>query len=65
MSQDIEKQFLKLSKKSAQDKSERMNLIFRLIRIDQNQFLSYPEDKREDRICIEIDKGEVTKAVIQ
>jgi hypothetical protein len=53
--------FLGLSKKGAQDKAESRNLIFRLIRVDGDNFFSYPEDKREDRICVEIDKGKVSK----
>lgn len=53
--------FLGLSKKSAQDKAEAKNLIFRLIRVDGDNFFSYPADKREDRICVEIDKGKVSK----
>ena len=57
--------FLGLSKKRAQDVAEGKNMIFRLIRIDGESFYGYPEDKREDRVCIEIDKGAVTKASIQ
>ncbi len=53
--------YLGLSKKSAQDKAERQNMIFRLIRVDAEGFFSFPVDKREDRVCIEIDKGVVTK----
>ncbi len=57
--------FLGLTKKGAQNKAEEMNLIFRLVRIDGADFLGYPEDNREDRICVEIDNGSVTKATIQ
>jgi hypothetical protein len=57
--------FLGLTKKSAQNKAEEMNLIFRLIRIDSESYYAYPEDKREDRVCVEIDNGAVTKASIQ
>lgn len=57
--------FLGLTKKGAQNKAEEMNLIFRLIRIDSDNFYAYPEDKREDRLCVEIDAGKVTKASIQ
>lgn len=57
--------FLGLTKKAAQNKSEACNLIFRLIRIDSETYLEYPEEKRTDRICVEIDKGLVTKASIQ
>lgn len=55
--------YLNLTKKGAQDKAERQNLIFRLIRVDAETFFSFPSesDKRDDRVCIEIDKGVVTK----
>ncbi len=58
-------EFLGLSKKRAQDVAEARNLIFRLIRIDEQDFHGYPEDKRDDRICVEIDAGKVTKASVQ
>lgn len=59
--------FLGMTKKRAQDRAEEMNLIFRLVRIDGKDFLGYPpaEDKREDRLCVEIDNGAVSKATIQ
>lgn len=57
--------FMGLSKKRAQDKAEALNLIFRLIRIDSENFYAYPDDKRSDRVCVEIDNGAVTKASIQ
>lgn len=57
--------FLGLSKKRAQDVAEGKNMIFRLIRIDTEAFYAYPEDKRTDRVCIEIDNGAVSKASIQ
>lgn len=57
--------FVGLTKKGAQNKAEEMNLIFRLVRIDGADFLGYPEDTRDDRICVEIDNGSVTKATIQ
>lgn len=58
-------QFLGLTKHKAQDKAEKMNFIFRLIRIDAESFLPYPDDHRNDRICVELDNGQVTKAKIQ
>lgn len=61
----IAEKYLDLTKRSAQNLSEQENLIFRLIRIDQESFLDYPEDIRSDRICVEIDNGKVTKAVLQ
>jgi len=57
--------YLGLTKKSAQNKAEQQNLIFRLIRVDTEDFLSYPDDKRTDRVCCEIDDGKVSKASIQ
>lgn len=59
------KQFLGLSKKSAQNLAEVNNLIFRLIRVDDVDFFSYPEDLREDRVCIEIEKSQVVAASIR
>lgn len=58
------KEFIGLTKKSAQNKADAMSLTFRLIRIDNQEFFKMPEEAREDRICIEIDRGEVTKAII-
>ena len=57
--------YIGMGKRQAQNKSELDNLIFRLIRVDAENFLSYPEDVREDRICIEIDKDKVSKATIR
>jgi hypothetical protein len=57
--------FLGLTKKGSQNKAEMQNLIWRLIRIDNENFLDYPTDTRDDRVCIEIDNGQVTKATIQ
>jgi hypothetical protein len=58
-------QYLGLTKKSAQNLSESQNLIFRLVSIDGEDFLRYPDDQRTDRICVEINDGKVTKATIQ
>lgn len=55
--------FIGLSKKAAQNLSEKSNLIFRLIKVDGEDFFSEPTDKVNDRICIWIDNGKVTKAV--
>lgn len=59
--------YINKTKKRAQDLSEKQNLIFRLIRIDNEQFLPYPsvDDVRTDRICVEIDNTLVSKATIQ
>ncbi len=58
-------QFLGLTKKTAQDKAEKKNLIFRLIRIDDKSFFSYPTDVRSDRVCVEIDNGKISKAIFK
>lgn len=63
MSTDVSK-YLNLPKKDAQNLAERQNLIFRLISIDGEPYFAYPEDKRDDRICVEIENGKVTKATI-
>lgn len=57
--------YIGLTKRSSQDKAERDSLVFRLIRIDKEDFLSYPDDERTDRICVEIDDGKVSKATIK
>jgi hypothetical protein len=58
-------QFLGLGKKDAQNLADRMNLIFRLIRIGEKEFFTYPEGEgRGDVVCIEMDNLKVTKAVI-
>lgn len=59
--------FLGMSKHKAQDTAEAMNMLFHLIRIGEKDFNSYPkdEDKRDDRICVELDNGQVVKAIIK
>jgi len=57
--------FLTLSKRGAQNRAESLNLVFRLIRIDQEHFLDYPEDTRDDRVCVELDNGAVSVAAIR
>lgn len=54
--------FLGKSKKKSQDMAEAQNLIYRLIRIDQEYYFSYPDVPIPDCLCIEIDNGKVTKA---
>lgn len=58
-----EADFLGLTKMASQNRAESNNLIFRLIRIDARPMFSMPLDKREDRVCIEIENGEVVKAI--
>lgn len=57
--------FVGMEKRQAQNKAEQENMIFRLIRVDDKNFFAYPEDTRTDRLCVEIDKGCVSKATIK
>ncbi len=57
--------YIGLHKKAAQNLSERHNMIFRLISIDGEPFFEHPEDKRDDRVCVEIENGKVVKASFQ
>jgi hypothetical protein len=57
--------FIGQTKKGAQNMAEAKNMIFRLISIDGEPFLSYPDDIRDDRVCVEITDGKVTRALIQ
>jgi hypothetical protein len=57
--------FVGLTKKGAQNLAEARNLIFRLIRIDDETYYEYPKDQRTDRVCVEIDSGKVSKASVQ
>jgi len=58
-------QFIGLGKKDAQNLADRMNLIFRLIRIGDKEFFEYPDGEGcGDVVCVEIDNLKVTKAVI-
>jgi hypothetical protein len=61
----VAEKFMGLGKKDAQNLAEAHNLIFRLIRVDDRNIFGYPEDSRDDRICVEIDQGKVSKAVVQ
>ena len=58
-------EFVGLTKKGAQNLAEAKCLIFRLVSIDGETFLGYPEDERTDRICVEIEGGKVTQASVQ
>jgi len=57
--------FIGLSKKKAQDVCEARSLIFRLVSVDGEHFLGYPEDVRDDRVCVEIKKEKVVAAKVQ
>lgn len=54
-----------LSRKSAQNLADVKDMIFRLISVDGEPYLSYPEDIREDRVCVEITDGKVSRALVQ
>lgn len=55
-------EFVGLTKKSAQNLADAKNLIFRLIKVDGEDYFPYPDDVREDRIYVEITDGKVSKA---
>lgn len=57
--------FIGLSKKESQDLCERKNFLYRLIRINDKPYFSYPSDVRPDRVCVELENGKVVKAVFQ
>jgi len=57
--------FVGMSKKRAQDVAELKNMLFRLISVDGVPFLSYPEDERTDRVCVEIENSKVVKATFR
>lgn len=57
--------FVGLSKKGAQDLAEAKGLIFRLVSMNGETYLGYPEDTRTDRICCELADSKVTKATLQ
>ena len=58
--------FVGKSKKDAQNLAEVHNLIFRLVSVDGKSILGYPaDDKREDRICVELHQSKVVKAIYQ
>lgn len=58
-------EFIGLEKRQSQNLAEKKNLIYRLVSVDGEKFLGYPEDTREDRICCEVERNLVVKAVIQ
>ena len=58
-------QFLGLTKRQSYELAERLGLMPHLVRIDDRNLFGYPDDQREDRICLELDSRRVTKATIQ
>lgn len=57
--------YIGLTKKAAQNRAEERNLIFRLIRVDEKAMFDYPEDTRDDRVCVEVEGGKVVKVTFQ
>lgn len=58
--------FIGMGKRESQNYADSLNFVYRLCRVDGEQFFSYPaeEEKRNDRICIEIENGKVVKATV-
>jgi hypothetical protein len=59
------KEFIGLSKFSGQFLAESKNMLFHLISVEGEPFFSYPDVKRDDRICVEIKNSKIVKAVLQ
>lgn len=57
-------EFVGMGKRPAQNKAEARGLIFRLVSVDGEQILGYPEDSRDDRVCVEVEGTKVVKAVM-
>lgn len=57
--------FLGMTKKAAQNAAEAKNMIFRLVSVDGEKYLGYPDDRRSDRVCVEVTDGKVTSAVVR
>jgi hypothetical protein len=58
-------EFLGMSKHRAQDLAEYRSFVFRLVSIDGEKYLGYPEDVRTDRVCVEIVNGKITIALMR
>jgi hypothetical protein len=58
-------EFMGLTRRAAQNLAESKGMIFRLISVDGEPYLAYPEDLRDDRICIEMTHGKVSRALVQ
>lgn len=58
-------EFIGTSKTRSHDLAEAKSLVYRLVSVDGEIYLGYPEDVRTDRICIEIVNSRVVKAIIQ
>jgi len=62
----IAEKYIGMEKRRAQNEAEADNLIFRLIMADGEEFLPFPkeDERRTDRICVEIERNKVVKATI-
>jgi hypothetical protein len=58
-------EFIGHTKVGGQNLAEAKNWIFRLISKDGEAFMSYPDDVRTDRVCVEIVNGRIVRATIQ
>ncbi len=59
------KEFIGMSKFGAQALAESRNMIFRLLSVDGEEYFKFPEDKRDDRVCVDIVDSRIVKAVLQ
>lgn len=57
--------YVGLAKKAAQNQADRDNLIYFLVSVDGKEYLGYPEDERDDRVCVEFEKRVIVKASIR
>jgi len=57
--------FVGKSKQGSQDLAEARNLVWRPISVDGEPFFSYPDEIRNDRVCVELMNGKVVKATIR
>ena len=62
---ETSERFIGLTKRQSYTLAERLNLIPHLVRMDERQLFGYPEDTRDDRVCLEFDERKVSRATIQ
>lgn len=62
----IQALYIGLGKKAGQNLAEKANMLFHMVSVDGEKVLGYPENQepREDRICVEIVKGQIAKATL-
>lgn len=63
--QHTEEQFIGLTKRQSYELAERLGLMPHLVRMDERMLFGYPNDVRDDRICLEFDLRKVSKARVQ